>query len=208
MCLILSFIWHMKYFQSEEASRDIEQFVAAQAREDARRQLTGGCRTVHSRTVINTRAGEEEERRRASEETKLLGNTAFRQGQFSRAEELYTSALLQYDKVTLTHSPHYLQTTYTLYFLQNYILFTNRAQARLKQGKYQDAVDDCKEAIKLKQDNLKTIIIITKALRGMKDYQKAMDMLELADKIPNVDKNIVAENRREIISEMKKFMKS
>ena len=55
---------------------------------------------MHSRTVINTRAGEEEERRRASEETKLLGNTAFRQGQFSRAEELYTSALLQYDKVT------------------------------------------------------------------------------------------------------------
>ena len=204
MCLILSFIWHMKYFQSEEASRDIEQFVAAQAREDARRQLTGGCRTVHSRTVINTRAGEEEERRRASEETKLLGNTAFRQGQFSRAEELYTSALLQYDKVTLTHPP--LSTFYT--FLQNYILFTNRAQARLKQGKYQDAVDDCKEAIKLKQDNLKTIIIITKALRGMKDYQKAMDMLELADKIPNVDKNVVAENRREIISEMKKFMKS
>ena len=101
-----------EYFQSEEASRDIEQFVAAQAREDARRQLTGGCRTVHSRTVINTRAGEEEERRRASEETKLLGNTAFRQGQFSRAEELYTSALLQYDKVTLTHPP--LSTFYTL----------------------------------------------------------------------------------------------
>ena len=100
MCLILWFIWRMKHFQSEEASRDIEQFVAAQAREDARRQLTGGCRTVHSRTVINTRAGEEEERRRASEETKLLGNTAFRQGHFSRAEELYTSALLQYDKVT------------------------------------------------------------------------------------------------------------
>ena len=104
----------------------------------------------------------------------------------------------------MTHPP--LSTFYT--FLQNYILFTNRAQARLKQGKYQDAVDDCKEAIKLKQDNLKTIIIITKALRGMKDYQKAMDMLELADKIPNVDKNVVAENRREIISEMKKFMKS
>ena len=199
----------MKYFQSEEASRDIEQFVAAQAREDARRQLTGGCRTVHSRTVINTRAGEEEERRRASEETKLLGNTAFRQGQFSRAEELYTSALLQYDKVTSDpwHT-HHLHSTSTFCFLQNYILFTNRAQARLKQGKYQDAVDDCKEAIKLKQDNLKTIIIITKALRGMKDYQKAMDMLELADKIPNVDKNVVAENRREIISEMKKFMKS
>ena len=86
-------------------------------------------------------------------------------------------------------------------------MFTNRAQTRLKQLKYQDAVDDCKEAIKLKQDNLKTIIIITKALRGMRDYQKALDMLDIAEKIPDVNINIVNDNRREIIAEMKQFMK-
>ena len=87
------------------------------------------------------------------------------------------------------------------------MLFTNRAQTRLKLEKYQEAVDDCKEAIKLKQDNLKTIIIITKALRGMKDYQKALDMLEIAEKIPEVNIKIVEEARKETIADMKQFMK-
>ena len=90
--------------------------------------------------------------------------------------------------------------------LQNFVLFTNRAQARLKLEKYQEAVDDCKEAIKLKQDNLKTIIIITKALRGMKDFQKALDMLEIAEKIPDVNMKIVEEARKETITDMKQFM--
>ena len=67
-------------------------------------------------------------------------------------------------------------------------------------------MEDCKEAIKLKQDNLKTIVIITKALRGMRDYQKALDMLEIAEKIPRVDMNIVENNRKEIIVEMKQYM--
>ena len=87
------------------------------------------------------------------------------------------------------------------------MLFTNRAQARLKLEKYQEAVDDCKEAIKLKQDNLKTIIIITKALRGMKDFQKALDMLDIAEKIPDVNMKIVEEARKETIADMKQFMK-
>ena len=60
----------------------------------------------------------------------------------------------------------------------------------------------------MKQDNLKTIIIITKALRGMKDYQKALDMLEIAEQIPNVDMNIVNEHRKSIISDMKVHLKS
>ena len=67
-------------------------------------------------------------------------------------------------------------------------------------------MEDCKEAIKLKQDNLKTIVIITKALRGMRDYQKALDMLEIAEKIPSVDMKIVENNRKEIIVEMKQYM--
>ena len=92
-------------------------------------------------------------------------------------------------------------------YFQNHILFTNRAQAKLKQKKYQEAIDDCKEAIKLKQDNLKTIIIITKGLRGLKDYQKALDMMDIAEKIPDVDLKIVKENRKEIISEMKRFLR-
>ena len=70
----------------------------------------------------------------------------------------------------------------------------------------QEAVDDCKEAIKLKQDSLKTIIVAVKALRGMKDFQKALDMLEIAEQIPDVDAKLVDKYRRETTREMKEHM--
>lgn len=86
------------------------------------------------------------------------------------------------------------------------VFFTNRAQARIQQGKYQEAVDDCKEAIKLKQDSLKTIIVAVKALRCMKDFQKALDMLEIAEQIPEVDMRLVDKYRRETTREMKEHL--
>ena len=69
-----------------------------------------------------------------------------------------------------------------------------------------EAVDNCKEAIKLKQDSLKTIIVAVRALRGMKDFQKALDMLEIAEQIPEVDMKMVDKYRRETTKEMKEHM--
>lgn len=40
----------------------------------------------------------------------------------------------------------------------------------------------------------------------MKDYQKALDMMEIAEKIPEVDTKMVETNRKEIIAEMKQHM--
>ena len=42
----------------------------------------------------------------------------------------------------------------------------------------------------------------------MKDYQKALDMLEIAEQIPDVDLKIVNDHRKSIISELKMHMKS
>ena len=67
-------------------------------------------------------------------------------------------------------------------------------------------MDNCKEAIKLKQDSLKTIIVAVRALRGMKDFQKALDMLEIAEQIPEVDRKMVDKYRRETTKEMKEHM--
>ena len=70
----------------------------------------------------------------------------------------------------------------------------------------QDAVDDCKEAVKLKQDNLKTILVAVRALRGMKDFQKALDMLDIAENIPDVDMKTVERIRKEVIVELKEHL--
>ena len=40
----------------------------------------------------------------------------------------------------------------------------------------------------------------------MRDYQKALDMLEIAEKVPEVDMKIVEANRKEIVVEMKQYM--
>ena len=60
-----------------------------------------GCKTVTNRTSINTKEVTEEKRRKNSEDIKMMGNEAFRSGNFKQAEEYYTSALLQWDKVSL-----------------------------------------------------------------------------------------------------------
>ena len=98
--------------------------------------------------------------------------------------------------------------TNSLFQQKNHVIYTNRAQAKIKQNKFQDAIDDCKEAIKLKQDNLKTYAIIVRALRGMKDYQKALDTLEVAEQIPNVDIRLLKEIRQETIKEMKAYLQN
>ena len=175
-------------FQVKEAEEKIDKFIEKQQKEnqisEEKAKYTAGCKTVENKTVINNKESEEDKRKRESEDIKELGNQAFRSGNFKIAEEYYTSAILKYEN--------------------NHILFTNRAQARIRQEKFQDAVDDCKEAIKIKQDSVKTILIIVRALRGLKDFQKALDMLEIAEKIPNVDMKVVENTRRELVTELKK----
>lgn len=125
----------------------------------------------------------------------MLPMLCARRGEHRVAEEYYTSALLQWDREPI--------------FLTNRWgppCSSTRAQARIHQGRHQQALDDCKEAIKLKQDSLKTIVVAVRALRGMKDFQKAMDMLEVAEQIPGVDMATVDSYRREVTKEMKEHL--
>lgn len=41
----------------------------------------------------------------------------------------------------------------------------------------------------------------------MKDFQKALDVLEVAENFPDVNMKILETNRRQIIEEMKEHMK-
>ena len=48
---------------------------------------------------------------------------------------------------------------------------------------------------------------VVKALRGLKNFQKALDVLEVAENFPDVNTKIIETNRRQIIEEMKEHMK-
>ena len=65
----------------------------------------------------------------AAEALKEKGNVAFRSGDYLQAEDLYTQALQK--------NPH------------NPLLFTNRANARLRLHRWDDAVNDCLKSIEI-----------------------------------------------------------
>ena len=98
-------------------------FVENQAKENATRaemeNFVGGCKTVENRTVINKEESDKEARIKQSEKIKEVGNASFRAGNFLQAEEYYTSALLQYDKVNL----NIFDQTCINFLLESYLLY-------------------------------------------------------------------------------------
>lgn len=65
----------------------------------------------------------------AADALKEQGNKAFKNGDFAAAEEFYTQAVQK--------------------FSRNPLLFTNRANARLKLQRWEGAVNDCLKSIEI-----------------------------------------------------------
>ncbi|KAF2719521.1 U-box-domain-containing protein [Polychaeton citri CBS 116435] len=68
-----------------------------------------------------------------ADKLKEEGNTAFRQGEYIVAEDLYTQAIQRYSR--------------------NPLIFTNRANVRLKLQKWDDACNDCLRSIEISGTN-------------------------------------------------------
>ena len=134
------------------------------------------------RTVINK--DKDEENSQKANEYKEMGNDAFRQAQYKRAMELYTSALMIKD--------------------DSHILYTNRAQALIKLGKHLDASHDCRKAIKLKPEFIKAYIHLSKALKELGEFQEAIDTLERAEDISAEQAKVVRKYKMDMIEEQKR----
>lgn len=70
-----------------------------------------------------------------SETLKEKGNAHFRKGEFAEAESYYGQAIQKNSS--------------------NALLYTNRANARLKQKKWMEVIDDCLRSIELHRENMK-----------------------------------------------------
>lgn len=64
-----------------------------------------------------------------ADQLKEKGNAAFRAGDFSAAEDLYTLAIQKYSR--------------------NSLIFTNRANVRLKLQQWEGAVNDCLKSVEI-----------------------------------------------------------
>lgn len=76
----------------------------------------------------------------AAEQLKNQGNKHFKEGEYEQAEALYGQAIQKNSK--------------------NPLLFTNRANARLKLEKWEAVIDDCIRSIELMKDNMKAFFYL------------------------------------------------
>lgn len=76
----------------------------------------------------------------AAEQLKNAGNKCFKAGDYQEAESLYSQAIQKNSG--------------------NPLLFTNRANARLKLEKWEGVIDDCIRSIELLKDNMKAFFYL------------------------------------------------
>jgi len=86
----------------------------------------------------------------AAEQLKNQGNAHFKNGDYEAAETLYSQAIQKNSK--------------------NPLLFTNRANARLKLEKWEGVINDCLASIELMNENMKAYFYL-----GKRDWGKKGD---------------------------------
>ncbi|KAJ4385822.1 hypothetical protein N0V93_010253 [Gnomoniopsis smithogilvyi] len=86
---------------------------------------------------------------------KEQGNKLFLRGQYAGAEGLYSQAIIADPK-----DPK---------------LYTNRAMARCKLQRWEDAIADCQTCLHLSPDNMKAVFYMAEAQLELKDYDNALE---------------------------------
>jgi tetratricopeptide repeat protein 12 len=107
-------------------------------------------------TDAKERAEHRRQQKQIADEWKVKGNEAFHRQSYEQAIDYYTQVssniehcftLLDYFLLLLI----YFSFVQGLHAKKDYdILYTNRAQVYVKQGRYNDAIDDCDWALKVR----------------------------------------------------------
>ncbi|CAN9218477.1 unnamed protein product [Alternaria alternata] len=90
----------------------------------------------------------------AAEQLKNSGNKCFKNGDYEEAEALYSQAIQKNSA--------------------NPLLFTNRANARLKLEKWEGVIDDCIRSIELLKDNMKAFFYLAQAQLAINHPNEAL----------------------------------
>ncbi|CAL8361251.1 unnamed protein product [Merluccius merluccius] len=120
------------------------------------------CTAAPAVTILERDAEERTQRRRTKEEKanelKDKGNEAYARQDYKTAVEFYSDGLAE------------------LRDMQP--LYTNRAQAYIKLGKYNEAVSDCEWALKCNERCIKAYVHMGKAYIGLQNYKEARNCYE------------------------------
>jgi STIP1 family protein 1 len=96
----------------------------------------------------------------AAQQLKEQGNARFKTGDYVEAENLYSQAIQKHSS--------------------NPLLFTNRANARLKLDKWDGVIDDCLRSIELSRDNMKAFFYLAQAQLAINHPNEALSSALMA----------------------------
>ncbi|KAF2019419.1 U-box-domain-containing protein [Aaosphaeria arxii CBS 175.79] len=96
----------------------------------------------------------------AAEQLKNQGNAHFKDGDYGTAETFYSQAIQKNSK--------------------NPLLFTNRANARLKLEKWEGVIDDCIRSIELMKENMKAFFYLAQAQLAINHPNEALSSALMA----------------------------
>lgn len=96
----------------------------------------------------------------AAEQLKEKGNAHFRKGEYESAESCYSQAIMKNSI--------------------NPLLYTNRANARLKLTRWQDVIDDCLRSIELMKENMKAFFYLAQAQLAINHPNEALSSALMA----------------------------
>lgn len=96
----------------------------------------------------------------AAEQLKERGNAHFRKGEYASAEACYSQAIQKNSK--------------------NPLLYTNRANARLKLERWQDVIDDCIRSVELMKENMKAFFYLAQAQLAINHPNEALSSALMA----------------------------
>ncbi|XP_057695773.1 tetratricopeptide repeat protein 12 isoform X2 [Corythoichthys intestinalis] len=182
------------------SSSDVEVQQKALRKADCKiAALHGTCKTKVNKTTINTNPtpnapanaqtesaenflrfmeqdAEDRRKRRLAQEQKATvfkdrGNQAYAQGDYETAVKYYSDGLAE------------------LRDMQQ--LYTNRAQAYIKLERYEEAISDCKWALKCNENCIKAYLHMGKAYHGLKEYSESRTCFEKITELdPHMEKMV------------------
>ena len=84
--------------------------------------------------------------------------------------------------------------------------FPHSIQCHIRLKRYEEAIEDCRAAIKLNPRSIKAQIHLARALHGRGEFQKAIDILELAEEDSKGHTEVINKYKEEVIADMKKYL--
>lgn len=172
----------------QEAMKEVDSYITS---------LEEPCREKVNKTTINTEPPMNMQNRSPENFMKIMEKDAEERGKKRSAKQIRATALK--DKGNKAYAEEDFETAVSYYteglaeLRDMQPLYTNRAQAYIKLGKYREAIGDCEWALKCNEKCTKAYLHMGKAYLALKSYNESRNCFEKIVEIEPGKENMIKE---------------